>query len=254
MAVTAPASSQQGTVARHRRRAAGQTRLRLLRAFEICHGDNAISLPFAAERVVAFLAIHHVPVRRSYVAGSLWFDVDEARANASLRSALWRSRRHGIPIVEARDGCISLGADVSVDMRELRDLARRILRADDPSTREEIDALAIAGDLLPGWYEDWVLVEREHLRDLRMRALERACEALTSKGRFADAAEAGLAAVACEPLRESAHRALVNLHLVEGNVAEAARQYNLFARMLLSALECEPSERMNDLVRGLRLR
>ena len=204
--------------------------------------------------MIAFLALHYVPVRRSYVAGSLWFDVDEGRANASLRNALWRSRRHGIQIVEARNGCISLGAEVIVDMQELQLLARRTLRSNEPSTRDEIDALALAGELLPGWYEDWVLVEREPLRDLRMRALESACEALTAVGRFADAAEAGLAAVACEPLRESAHRALIRLHLAEGNLAEAARQYDLFAHMLLSALGCEPSQRMNDLVHGLHLR
>jgi DNA-binding SARP family transcriptional activator len=229
-------------------------RLSLLRGFEIQIGDRAVSLPHAVERVVAFLALHKTALRRAFVAGSLWLDVDEERASASLRSALWRSRRHNISIVETTDGCISLGTDVVVDVRELEGLARRILDTQALSSREDVDVLALSGDLLPGWYDDWVLVEREYLRHLRLRALERACERLTADGRFDDAAEAGLAAVACEPLRESAHRALVKLHLAEGNAAEALRQYRRFAELLHSELECEPSELMQDLLRGLRIR
>ena len=61
----------------------------------------------------------------------------------------------------------------------------------------------------------------------------------------------GLAAVAAEPLRESAHRAVVSVHLEEGNVSEAIRQYRLCRRLLGTELGIEPSERMQVLVRGL---
>jgi DNA-binding SARP family transcriptional activator len=228
--------------------------LSLLRGFEIRHGARVIALPHAAERVVAFLALHSAAVRRAHVAGSLWLEADEERANASLRSALWRSRRNNVSIVEAHDGCVSLGTDVAVDVRELEALARRVLETQTVRSRDDVDALALPGDLLPGWYDDWVLAEREYLRHLRLRALECACESLTASGRFVDASEAGLAAVALEPLRESAHRALVKLHLVEGNAAEAVRQYTRFAQLLRSEIGCEPSELMRELVRGLRIR
>jgi DNA-binding SARP family transcriptional activator len=228
-------------------------RLELLHGFEVSRGESAVSLPHAAERVVAFLALHQTPLRRVYVAGSLWLEVDDERAAASLRSALWRSRRHGIPIVESRNGCISLGPNLDVDVRDVEACARRILEGPGTARRADVDALALAGELLPGWYDEWVLVEREHLRHLRLRALEQACESLTAAGRFVDAAEAGLAAVGSEPLRESAHRALVKLHLAEGNAAEAVRQYNRFRHLLNAELGCEPSEQMLALLGGLHL-
>jgi DNA-binding SARP family transcriptional activator len=58
-------------------------------------------------------------------------------------------------------------------------------------------------------------------------------------------------AVAAEPLRESAHRTLVRLHLTAGNAVEASRQYELCRYLLRSQLGLEPSERMRELVRGL---
>jgi DNA-binding SARP family transcriptional activator len=232
---------------------ASAQRLELLHGFEASRGDSVLSLPHAAERVVAFLALHETPLRRVYVAGSLWLEVDDERAAASLRSALWRSRRHGMPIAEGRNGCISLGSNLDVDVRDVEARAKRILGGTEQATRADVDTLALAGELLPGWYEEWVLVEREHLRHLRLRALERACETLTTVGRFVDAAEAGLAAVACDPLRESAHRALVKLHLAEGNVADAVREYNRFAQLLKVELGCEPSEQMLALLGDLRI-
>ena len=99
----------------------------------------------------------------------------------------------------------------------------------------------IAGDLLPGWYEDWVVTEREHFRQLRLHALEQLCEQLTDDGRFGQAVEAGLAAVSGEPLRESAHRVLIRAYLQEGNRAEAIRQYSACRDVLRRELGIDPS-------------
>ena len=73
-------------------------------------------------------------------------------------------------------------------------------------------------------------------------------ERLTGAGRLKEALDVGLAAVAGEPLRESAQRALVRVHLAEGNVGEAIRQYRLYRRLLSEQLGIEPSRLMEDLV------
>ena len=62
--------------------------LGLLRGFELRQDGDVVQLPLSAQRVVAFLALHERPLQRLYVAGSLWLDTTEARANASLRTAL----------------------------------------------------------------------------------------------------------------------------------------------------------------------
>jgi DNA-binding SARP family transcriptional activator len=88
---------------------------------------------------------------------------------------------------------------------------------------------------------------------LRLRALDTLCERLTRAGRLDAALEVGLAAVAGEPLRESSHRALIRVHLADGNVAEAIRQYRLCRRLLREQLDLEPSDQMAELLRGVHV-
>jgi hypothetical protein len=61
---------------------------------------------------------------------------------------------------------------------------------------------AIRGELLPGWYDDWVMFERERLRQLQLHALETMAHRLAKEHRYADAVDVALAAVRLEPLRE----------------------------------------------------
>jgi DNA-binding SARP family transcriptional activator len=110
---------------------------------------------------------------------------------------------------------------------------------------------AMSADLLPDWYEDdWVVAHRERYHHLRLHALEAMCERLTAARRYGEAVEAGLAAVRAEPLRESAHQALVRAHLAEGNRFEAARQYRSCRGLLRNELGLEPSPGLQALVRN----
>jgi DNA-binding SARP family transcriptional activator len=97
------------------------------------------------------------------------------------------------------------------------------------------------GELLTGWYDDWVLVERERIRQLRLHALESLALTLAGQRRFALGLEAALAAVRAEPLRESAHRTVIQVHVLEGNVVEALRQAEHCRRLLRDELGLEPS-------------
>jgi DNA-binding SARP family transcriptional activator len=62
---------------------------------------------------------------------------------------------------------------------------------------------------------------------------------------------AGLAAVGREPLRESAHRALIQAHLAEGNAGEAVRRYRRYAEIADRELGVEPSPMMRALLNGI---
>ena len=230
---------------------AAETRLTLLDGFQLVCDDRAVALPHGAQRFVAFLALNRRPLLRPYVAGALWPETLDERAHANLRSTLWRLHRCNGELVEAQGNQLQLGADVSVDLHEAQVLARRVLDGTPGETRLGLALATLARDLLPDWYEDWVLIEREQFRQLRLRALDALCERLTGRGRTGEALEAGLAALAGEPLRESAHRALVRVHLAEGNVGEAIRQYRLCRRLLREQLGVGPSEQMEELVRGV---
>jgi DNA-binding SARP family transcriptional activator len=212
------------------RAASSDVRLGLLDGFEVLADGAPVALPFAAQRLVAFVALQARPVLRERVAGTLWPDTTEVRAAGNLRSTLWRIQKRAPHLLAVDARTLQLGPTVEVDVRA------------DPST--------FTAELLPGWYDDWVLLERERFRQLALRALDAACELHVRAGELGEALEAGLLAVSLEPLRESAHRAIVRVHLAEGNVGEARRQYDLCARLLREQLGVEPTQQLRDLLDG----
>jgi DNA-binding SARP family transcriptional activator len=218
--------------------------------FGRCGGGVHDGLPRGVQRLVALLGVSRQPTRTA-VAGLLWPDVPEVHAQGSLRSALWRLHKIAPGLIQACRDTLSLADGVQVDVRELSCWAQRV---SDPVA--SVDDLAparllLSGELLPGWYDDWVLLERERLRQLRMHALEAWADRLTAAGRFGDAVQAAHVAMQAEPLRESAHRTLIRVHLAEGNIIEAVHAYESFRAMLADELGVVPSSLMGDLVYGL---
>jgi DNA-binding SARP family transcriptional activator len=222
-------------------------RVCLLGTFRLTADDRPVELPRSVQRVVAFVALQSQPVRRSYLGETLWPEVGDERSHGNLRSALWRLRRVDRAILEESDGSVRLGSEVGVDLHEATDLARRLVRpsATPPGLEGVIPLLG--ADLLRDWTEEWLRFERERFRELRLHALERWCASLTTQGRFAEAVEAGLLAVAAEPLRETSHRALIRAHLAEGNRGQALRRFESLRELMVSELGVEPTIRLEEL-------
>jgi DNA-binding SARP family transcriptional activator len=228
-------------------------RLNLLRGFELRRGDRLVPMVAGAQRLAALVALQQRMVSRSFVAGTLWPEAPTFRANANLRSALWRVQGSCRQLIQASSQHLGLSPHVIVDVHAAASLANRMLNRFEPLRDEDLDTamrLSLSSDLLPDWYDDWVLVEREHFRQLRLHALEALCQRLTNAKRYGEAVDAGLAAVQSEPLRESAHRVLIQAHLAEGNQWEAVRQYRLCRRLLLNELGVEPSPEITELLRS----
>jgi DNA-binding SARP family transcriptional activator len=221
-------------------------RVVLLRGFSVTGPRGPIRLPCQARKLVAFLALRAAPCDRGYVHGMLWPDASEEQASACLRSALWRLGRQAPGLVRADGGQLVLGC-AEIDLRKMAEVARAVLAGVLPP-RAERDELIRVGDVLPDWYDDWVALERERFRQLRLHALDRLCERLAAVGEYGEAAEVGLAAITSEPLRESAHRALIRVHIAEGNAAEAVRQLEFFTALLDRALGLRPSPQLAELV------
>ncbi len=230
--------------------AAPRARVGLLGGFRLSCGHTEVTTPRNVQRVIALLALHDRPLLRSYVAGMLWLELSEQRALASLRSALWRVRQVDAGLVTAQAGQLCLAADVAVDTRAMVRGARRLIDLDDPGVEKLVGEADLADDLLPDWYEDWVVLERERLRQLRLHGLESLTRRLYRAGRYAEAVQAGMAAVKCEPLRESAHRTLIDVYMANGNFGEALRQYHFYADLLARELGLEPSPTIQSQVGG----
>ena len=109
----------------------------------------------------------------------------------------------------------------------------------------------LSADLLPDWYDDWVLLEGEDWRQLRLHTLEALARQFTTDGRYGDATGAALAAVRADPLRESPHTTLIHAHLAEGNQSEAIREFDRYRAQLRSELGLEPTAELQALITAL---
>ncbi|MGI5486838.1 AfsR/SARP family transcriptional regulator [Microtetraspora malaysiensis] len=233
----------------------GALRITLLGGFRLLAGGDQVAVSGGAERLLSFIALCGQSVPRGLMAGRLWPDASERRAHASLRSALARLDGVGRRILDIGATDVRLSPAARVDVDEARALARRILDRTAPTAERDLSADAVetlSADLLPGWYDDWVILEAEEWHRLRVHALEALVDDFISAGRFADAVSAACLAVRAEPLRESAHAALIRAHLAEGNQAEALRDYERCAGLLQAELRIPPSPRLRELVAGLR--
>ncbi|MER5705256.1 BTAD domain-containing putative transcriptional regulator [Micromonospora sp. NPDC002296] len=223
-----------------------QVSLHLLGGFRLLHDGTPVVVPRGLQRVLALIGLRP-GATRSHLAGLLWPEAPEERALSSLRTALWRLRQDPCcPLITTGDTA-RLHPHVGLDVDELTTTAARVRDGDDPGTTS---AARTAGrhDLLPGWYDDWVLLDRERLRQLRLHMLEQVARNHIAAGRHGEALEAALEAMSAEPLRETPHRLVVRIHLAEGNVFEAVHAFYAYRDMLLRELRLEPSPAMSALL------
>jgi DNA-binding SARP family transcriptional activator len=225
--------------------------LTLLDGFAFRDRTGLLAVPLSAQRVLAFVALHDEPVLRRYVASRLWTDSDEEHATSSLRSSLWRIRNAGCAALEVVGARIRLARDVLVDVRDTSTWCRTVLDDETCIDVNGADRHIPCGELLPDWYDDWVLFERERLRELRASALEALCERLIRPGSLVEAMRIAQEVVKLEPLRESAHRQVIRIHLADGNQSEAVRAYELFSGLLRTELGLRPSPHMEQLTASL---
>jgi DNA-binding SARP family transcriptional activator len=211
----------------------------------VTYGRRRVSVPQGSKRLLVFVALHRDQVERGYAAGTLWPAGTEYRAAGNLRSALWRLSRAQLPLLRADKCYLSLQQEVVVDARLVAEWASRLISGR-PSEADltVLPAGADALDLLPGWYDDWALLERERLRQRMLHALEALSRRLVELGRCAEAVEAAMMAVGADPLRESAQRALITAHLAEGNWSEGHRQLAIYRRTLQRELGLEPDREL----------
>jgi DNA-binding SARP family transcriptional activator len=216
--------------------------------YVVLDGDRR-EVPDGCKRLLVFVALGAGRVDRRHAAGSLWPCGNDERAAGNLRSALWRLKLAGIDLLESDKCGLMLRPGTVVDVTVLCDWAARLV--DGSATQADLFAVAWrndAMDLLPGWYDDWVIFERERIRQRLLHALEVLSRRLVALGRCAEAVEAAISAVGADPLRESANRVLIEAHLAEGNLVEARRAYARHADVVRRELRIEPGHDLTQMV------
>jgi DNA-binding SARP family transcriptional activator len=226
------------------------TTLCLLGGPFIVKNGQRLEIPDGSKRLLIFVALARGRVNRRHAAGTLWPYGDDDRAAGNLRSALWRLRGAGIDILRSDKCGLYLSPDSEVDIAQLAAWTTRVIEGTlDRSDLNFVDINLEAAHLLPGWYEDWVVFERERLRQRLLHAMETLARRLIDCQHFACAVEAAITAVSIDPLRESAQRVLMEAHLAEGNVVEARRVFAKYRDLVNDELGVMPSRALADIFR-----
>ncbi|MGY1679345.1 AfsR/SARP family transcriptional regulator [Geodermatophilus sp. SYSU D01176] len=206
-------------------------------------------LPEGSRHLIVLVALHGGPVHRRVAAGTLWPVGDDVRAGGNLRSALWRLRGAGIDLIEADQDYLRMREGTVVDVRVVSDWAARLIEG-----RPRDDDLRTAawrccsGELLPGWHEEWVVFQRERLRQRSLHGLEALSRLLVRAGRWTEAVEVAGTTVAVDPLRETAQRVLVEALLAAGDVPAARRCFEAYRSILAGELGLRPGRDLAALV------
>ena len=139
---------------------------------------------------------------------------------------------------------------VTTDVAEFEAACRRAAQADSPSERILFlaDAAEIyRGELLPGYFDEWCLVERERLRGAYFRVLHQFIELLQRNGDLDGALGYARRAVSADPLNEESYQDLIRLLAAAGQPAAALRQFRELEQRLDEQLGEGPSAATREL-------
>jgi DNA-binding SARP family transcriptional activator len=232
-------------------------KLKVLGEFTVTVDGQAAQLPLGAQRLVASLGLADAGVHRTLAAEKLWPDCPRRRACANLRSALWHVRRETqSTLIDGGGGprlrlAPSVQVDIKVALGQVQTIARTPHVRDEDLAQLESLVMALSRGLLADWSEDWLLVERERWDQVRLHTLEAVAHRLLSAKSYLPALSAALAAVAIEPLRESAHRTVVEVYIAEGNSACALKHFQRYRGLVQRELGVNPSRHMTQLVHSV---
>jgi len=202
------------------------------------------------QSLLAYLLLHRdAPQARAHLACLFWPDTTEGQARTNLRNLL-HHLRHALPEVDSYlvatvqtlywRSDVPLGLDVAEFQAALAEAQRA---RSSPAVQEALQRAAdlYHGDLLPSCYDDWIIPQREGLRQAYLNALDRLARMLEEARDYGAAIASAQRLLRHDPLHEATCRNLIRLHALNGDRAAALRVYHTCATILRRELGVEPS-------------
>jgi DNA-binding SARP family transcriptional activator len=202
-----------------------------------------------SQALLAYLALPPgQPHSRDKLAALLWGDGSQPQARSRFRETLFVLRRALAP---ADPPCLALTGEtlalharaVDIDVGAFEQLARAgdrdsLARAAELYRGDFLEGLAFRGTL----FENWLMAERERLRELALETLARLLAQQRGAGAAEDALRTALRLIALDPLQEPVHRTLMHLYTEVGRRGSALQQYQLCVGILRRELGVEPEQ------------
>jgi DNA-binding SARP family transcriptional activator len=221
--------------------------LRLLQSWQLRRETDVVHVAVRQQRLITALAVNG-PRPRSYLVGLLWPESPESKGLESLRVAVHLISRQLPGLLINGGATLSLSELVDVDLHRLRAQIRELGRAGLNGNVASCLQQLRESDLLPGWYEDWVLFEQTRLQQDRLHAYHIIARESLARGDYDSALEAAEAALELEPLYESAVGLLIEAECRRGNNAVALRAFARFESKLKEDMGLVPSESIRRLI------
>ena len=228
--------------------------LRLLGDFSLLYNDQQVtSLNTTRLRsLLTYLVLHRdVPQQRQHLAFLFWPDATEAQARNNLRQLLHQLRQ-AFPAVEqflSADAHLLHWHPVTPFHLDVAEFEQTLTLADAAARRNDQHALQDAleqadnlyrGELLPGCYDEWILPERDRLRQRHLQALEQLLRLFEVQGDNVTAIRYAQRLIALDPLSEDLYRRLMRLFALNNDRASALHVYHTCATTLQRELGVDP--------------
>lgn len=232
--------------------------LYLLGDFRLLSGDAPVMTvnSLRQQSLLAYLVLHRTaPLDRSHLAFLLWPDATETHAHANLRKLLHQLRQ-AFPTIDhfLHADRLTLAWQPAADLLwtfDVLDFEQALTQAEQAERDQDTAALRQAleraaglyhGDLLPGCYDEWIVPERDRIRQLFFQTLERLLRLLEEEREYDAAIKAARRLLRYDPLHEETYRLLMRLYALCGNRAAALRTYHTSVTVLERELGTGPSE------------
>lgn len=234
----------------------GVLKTNLLGQFEVLIDGVRIDIPTRnAQALLAYLVLTAGQVhRRELLAGLLWPDSAEENARSNLRHELWRLRKAlagtGDSYILSDDLTIAFNSESNYTL----DVA--LLEVVSPESHDAGALMAAVsvyrGELLPGFYQEWVLAERERLQAAYEARSARLVELLQAEGRWSELQDWATRWIAGGGWPEAAYRALMLSYVAAGDLPRAVITYERLCDQLEAELGIHPSEQTRQLYMRLK--
>ena len=227
----------------------------LLGDFCIRHDETAVTNVDTPrlQSLLAYLMLHRdASQSRAHLAFLFWPDTTETQARTNLRNLLHHLRR-SLPeadsYLEVSVQTLLWRSDVHFAL-DVADFESSLVKVDQLSHKNDSaiirEALECAinlykGDLLPSCYDDWILPQRERLRQSYLSALERLVGLAEEQRDYQAAIRSAQRLLQHDPLHEATYRNLIRLHALNGDRAGALRVYHTCTTILRRELDVAPS-------------
>ena len=233
--------------------------IRLLGQFDVKLDGAPVDIPSRpAQSLLAYLLLNPgVAHRRERLAGLLWPEATDANSRGYLRKALWHLRK-GLPSGPAAGSDYWLVDDIAIafDSNAGCWLDTRVLEQppDGPGLEARLERVGVyRGELLPGFYDEWLVLERERLHALFEQQIGQLLESLVAARSWPAVLEWGERWIALGGAPEPAYRALMLAHSRQGNGTAVAAVYQRCLQSLARELGVEPSAHTQALYTQLRV-